>query len=464
MVVTFKKLALLVVAIGILALASVAVAKQPAEKAELLKTELTPFGAERAGNAEGAIPAWDGGLTAIPPNVNYDPESGDLRPDPFADDQILFTITAQNVDQYKDKLSAGQIALLGKYPDTYKINVYPTRRTIAAPQWVYDNTYQNAVKAELTEDKLGARGAYGGIPFPMPTQGAEVVINHNAKWEGGGDTSELAGNYIIQASGSITNGGTARYYFDRPFYEKDKNVETWNQWLIAVLFEYSSPARRKGEIILSKNPLNYTDKSKAAWQYMTGQRRVRRAPSIDYDTPNPSAGGLYTYDDAYSFNGPIDRFEWKLVGKKEMFIPYNNYQFDMPPLKTVLTRHHANPDYVRWELHRVWVVEATLKEGKRHIYGRRILHMDEDSWFNAVEDKYDTRGNLWRTSLCTNYAKYDGGNVIGLARRAGIYYDFQGDSYAAGYLVNGLGKNVLSEKPNPPEWFEPAHVRKLGRR
>lgn len=460
----YEKSIAIIIIIAIMGIAMPVFAKQPAEKADLLKTELTPLGAERAGNADGSIPAWDGGLTAIPSNVDWSPATKELRPDPYADDQIQFTITAQNMAQYSDKLSEGQKVLLKKYPETYKLNIFPSRRNAAAPQWIYDNTYHNAINAQLTEDKLGATGAYGGIPFPMPTEGAEVIINHNARWEGGGDTGELAANYIIQANGSITKGGTARYYFDRPYYDKDKTIDTWNKWLISALFEYSEPARRKGEIILSKNPLNYTDKSKAAWQYMTGQRRVRRAPSIDYDTPNPSAGGLSTYDDAYMFNGSIDRYDWKLVGKKEMFIPYNNYQFDLAPLKEVLTKHHANPEYLRWELHRVWVVEATLKKGKRHSYGKRVLYIDEDYWFNALQDKYDTRGNLWRTSLCTTIMKYDGGDVIGMGRRAALFYDFQGDSYAAGYMVNDLGKNVLFEQPNPPEWFEAAHVRKLGRR
>ncbi len=464
MVAKHTRFFLLVLAIGILAPSPATFAKQPAEKAELLKTDLTPFGAARAGNAEGTIPAWEGGLTAIPDNVDYTPKSGDLKPDPFADDQIMFTITAQNVDMYKDKLNPGQIALLKKYPDSYKIHVYPSRRTEAAPQRVYDNTYKNAINAELSEDKCSALNAYGGIPFPLPTEGAEVMINHNAKWEGGGDTRETAANYIIQANGSITNGGTADYYFDRPYYEKGGTMETWDGWLVNLLFEYTEPARRKGEIILAKTPINYDAMSKATWQYMTGQRRVRRAPSIDYDTPNPSSGGIYTYDDAYSFNGKIDRWDMKLLGKKEMFIPYNDYRFDFPPVEEVLHKFHPNPEYVRWELHRVWVVEATLKEGKRHIYGKRVFHVDEDTWFNVVEDKYDTRGNLWRTSYCTNYAKYDGGDVIGLGRRAGIFFDFQGDAYAAGYMVNGLGKNVLSEEPNPSEWFEPAYVRKLGRR
>ena len=460
----YKKWIYLLLAIAVTGITMPAAAKLPSEKAALLKTELTPLGAQRAGNTDGTIPAWEGGLTSIPDGVDWRPESGDLRPDPFADDKIIVSITAKNMAEYTDNLTPGQKMLFEKYPDTYRIDVYPTRRTAAAPQWVYDNTYQNAIKAHLSEDKIGAIDAYGGIPFPLPTEGAEVVLNHNAMWQGGGDTGELAANYIVQADGGITNGGTAKYYFDRPYYEKDGNYDSWSKWLICLLFEYSEPARRKGEIILSKNPLNFDERSKAAWQYMPGQRRVRRAPSIDYDTPNPSSGGIYTYDDAYMFNGSIDRFDWKLIGKKEIFIPYHNYAYDMAPLENILTPKHHNPDYVRWELHRVWVVEATLKEGKRHVYGKRVLYVDEDTWFNALQDKYDTRGNLWRTALCTSIMKYDGGDVIGIGRRSGLFYDFQGDIYAAGYMVNGLGKNTLFEEPNPPEWFEPGYVRKLGKR
>ncbi len=433
------------------------------DKADMLKSELTPLGAERAGNSDGTIPAWDGGFTSIPTNVKYDPKSGDIRPDPFSSDKVLFTITAQNMDQYADKLTEGQKALLKKYP-TYKINVYPTHRTSSAPQWVYDNTYKNAKNAKLTADKLGATGAYGGIPFPIPTEGPEIIINHNARWEGGGDTGERVGNYIVQPNGTITDGGSARYRFDRPYYNKDGNLETYDNWLISALFEYFSPARRKGEIILSKNPMNYEIGTKAAWQYMPGQRRVRRAPSIDYDTPNPSAGGISTYDDAYMFNGPIDRFEWKLIGKKEMFIPYHNYQYDLAPLKDLLTPNHANPAHLRWELHRVWVVEATLKQGSRHCYSKRICYFDEDTWFNVLQDKYDTRGNLWRTSLGTSIMKYDGGDLIGFGRRSVLFYDFQGDSYAAGYVVNDLGKGVLIDEQHPAEMFDPQYVRKIGNR
>ena len=93
-----------------------------------------------------------------------------------------------------------------------------------------------------------------------------------------------------------------------------------------------------------------------------------------------------------------DSFNWKLVGKKEMYIPYNSYRLINPELsyKDVHQKGHLNQDYTRYELHRVWEIEATLADGKRHSYSRRVFYIDEDSWGIAVKDQYDGQGNLWR--------------------------------------------------------------------
>ncbi|MFO7963665.1 MAG: DUF1329 domain-containing protein [Desulfobacterales bacterium] len=458
-----KKISILLLVIGFLWAALPLQAKVSVEEAERLKKDLTPTGAERAGNADGTIPAWEGGLTAIPDNVQYDPASGGTFPDPFADDEILFTITAENMGEYADKLSDGVKEMFKKYPETWKMHVYPSRRTFAAPQWVYDNTYQNALTFELTEDKNGARGGYAGVPFPIPKHGAEVVFNHQCRWSGG-DHGELTRCWLVHANGSKTVGGGAYYTFDVPYYDKDGSLETWSGWLSGVLIEYFEPARRKGEIILSIAPLDYTRiADKGNWQYMPGQRRVRRAPSIAYDTPNPSYGGLATYDDAYMFNSQIDRFDWKLLGKKEIFIGYNSYQIDLAPVDDLLTPYHWNPEYFRWELHRTWVVEATLKEGKRHCYGKRVLYMDEDSWNNSLHDKYDTRGNLWRMHMNAQYANYA---MPCWVQRCYALYDFQTDSYATSGMLNGYedqGK-VLWWEDVPPDVLTPENVRKIGKR
>ena len=98
------------------------------------------------------------------------------------------------------------------------------------------------------------------------------------------------------------------------------------------------------------------------------------------------------------YNGAPDRYNWKLVGKKEMYIPYNAYKLSDTNLKysDIIKEGHINQSYARYELHRVWHVEATLKDGERHIYGKRTFYMDEDTWQVAVAEQYDTRGKLWR--------------------------------------------------------------------
>jgi hypothetical protein len=151
--------------------------------AATLNTTLTPLGAERAGNENGSIPPWEGGLTEVTPGF----EVGGRRPDPFAEEKPLFSITAVNMRQYADKLTDGTIAMLQKYPDSFlRMDVYPTHRTAAAPQWVYDKTYKNATSAEIIDGSGGPepKGAYGGVPFPIPQSGAEVMWNHLLRWTG----------------------------------------------------------------------------------------------------------------------------------------------------------------------------------------------------------------------------------------------------------------------------------------
>ena len=142
---------------------------------------LTPVGAKRDGNAAGTIPAWTGGLTEAP--ANYSPQFHET--DPFADDQPLFTIDAGNAAKYADNLSPGQRALLEQYPETWRLHVYPSRRTAAYPQFVYDALAANAGSAQLiTEGRGGVNGSDITSPFPQPENGLEVIWNHNLRWRG----------------------------------------------------------------------------------------------------------------------------------------------------------------------------------------------------------------------------------------------------------------------------------------
>ena len=111
-----------------------------AAEADRLGNDLTPLGAEKAGNAAGTIPAWEGGITTPP--AGY--QKGMHHPDPYSGDGVLFTINASNVNRYMDQLSIGHQALLKAY-DTYKMPIYPTRRSASNPQRVYDATKRIAL-------------------------------------------------------------------------------------------------------------------------------------------------------------------------------------------------------------------------------------------------------------------------------------------------------------------------------
>ena len=109
-------------AIVLASVSPMAVAKVTPEEAAKLGAELTPLGAVKAGNADGTIPAWDGGITSPP--AGYSP--GDHHPDPYAGDEVLFTITGANMGEYADKLTPGHKALL----ETYSLNQFVLLRSL----------------------------------------------------------------------------------------------------------------------------------------------------------------------------------------------------------------------------------------------------------------------------------------------------------------------------------------------
>jgi hypothetical protein len=160
----------------------------------------------------------------------------------------------------------------------------------------------------------------------------------------------------------------------------------------------TAPSRLAGNVLLVHETIDQVKEPRLAWVYNAGQRRVRRAPQVAYDGPGTAADGMRTSDNFDMFSGAPDRYDWKLVGKKEMYIPYNSYKLEQPNLKydDIIKAGHINQDLTRYELHRVWEVEATVKSGERHIYAKRHLFFDEDSWQIALADHYDGRGQLWR--------------------------------------------------------------------
>lgn len=420
-----------------------------AAEAAKLKGELTPLGAERAANRDGTIPAWNGGLTT--PTAGF--QNGGRRPDPFSSEKPVLQITAKNMEQFADKLTDGTKALFKKFPDSFRIDVYPTHRTAAAPQWVYDNTFQNASRASVQETSAGpvTKGAYGGIPFPIPKTGAEVMLNSQVRWRGSAWNQQSTG-YQVTAEGRPVLVHQVNVDNVAPYYFREGSPENFDgaYWMVRV--SSSAPAIRAGEAILGHL---FVDESKTStWVYLTGQRRVRKLPNSCCDTPHPTSAGILSFDEIETYSTRLDRFDWKLVGKKEMYIPYNSNRMLVPTKDTdVLGARHLNPDHVRWELHRVWVVEAALKSGQRHSSPKSRYYIDEDSWWPVLGDRWDANGQLWRMPFSIPVAMPDLPGVVGTAWGS---YDLLTGSYFVAELMNSAKEQyrVLSQRL-PEKHFSP---------
>ncbi|BAN46094.1 hypothetical protein PCA10_03620 [Metapseudomonas resinovorans NBRC 106553] len=426
----------------------------PADQVARLGADLTPMGAERAGNADGSIPAWTGGLAKDAGQRDAD---GFLE-DPFAADQPLFTITAQNAEQYKDKLTPGQLALFKRYPDSYRIPVYPTRRSIGLPQGYLDLTRENAANTQLVENGNGLQHyKSGGLPFAIPQNGLEVIWNHIGRYRG-----LSYQRMVVQASPQANGAYTPSLIKQQLAYPVDLSDYAPQEMANLLYFyreEFLSPARLAGGVLLVHETINQVTEPRMAWQYNAGQRRVRRAPQIAYDSPG--AEGMRTLDDFDMFNGAPDRFDWKLVGKQELYIPYNAYKLGSPKLKysDIIKPGHLNPEHTRYELHRVWHVTATLKPGQRHIYSRRDLYIDEDSWQAAEADAYDGRGNLWRVSEGHTSFFYD--QQVPLFN-AETHYDVLSGRYAVNALYNEQKNAYQFDLGYSRKQFTPSALRATG--
>ncbi|MNE02411.1 hypothetical protein D3C80_948850 [compost metagenome] len=416
-----------------------------AQEAAKLGTTLTNVGAEKAGNADGSIPGYTGGLTTPP--ASY--KAGDtMRPDPFAGEKPLLVIDGKNVDQYKGQLTATAVELAKRYP-TYHINVYPTHRTVALPQAVTDNSVKNATSTKSLNDGLAFENALPGVPFPIPTSGSEAMWNHLLRYLGVSRSSKYD-SWNVDAAGVATLSTTAQVFISYPVYEDMSKPIGSSDTFYQMKLYYTGPARRAGEASMFKQHVNPLMQPNKAWQYLPGQRRVKLAPDLAYDTPNPGTAGAGTFDDVFVFNGALDRFDWKLVGKQEMFVPYNSYKLTYATdAKAITTPNHLASDYVRWEKHRVWVVEGTLKSDARHIYHKRRFYLDEDSWIALASDQYDSNGNLYRGSFTFLTQSYDKGAPDSTPF---MIYDLVGGSYNINGLMGAYGGMKYLEPLSKAQW------------
>ena len=440
-------------------------AKVSEEEVARLGQDLTPMGAERAGNKEGTIPEWTGSMKGAPEHLNYGGDGSPL-PNPYADDKVLFSITAENVEEHADRLTVGQIALFKLRPDTFRMDIYPSHRDGGYAQIEIDRAKWNAANTELANDGEAVNNWTGGTAFPIPENGLEVMWNSRS---GGIPNPTQVGSYdefIIYANESRSSISqeiaTNFLYADRrnPVGKTEQDI---GNVLFKSLAKQTAPAAEKGNMNMVHDPVDYTSAARRAWTYIPGTRRVRQAPNLGFDTPTPGGGGITTVDDTNGFNGAFRKYDWKLLGKREIYIPYHNYAFDKGSLDydTLLPLGHPNPDYMRYELHRVWVVEANLKPGERHVYGKRTFYLDEDSWLFVAIDSYDNRGEIYRMGILNSVYHYA---VNGYIARTQFFFDLQAGHYLASRLINTTGQPLVNAEFEKPEYFTPSNLRRMGRR
>ena len=408
------------------------------EAARLHNGTLTPLGAEMAGNADGSIPPWDGGITK-PLAGNM---LGDIPTQLFANEKPLFQVTAGNMAKYADLLSDGTKALLQKYPDSFRLDVYPSHRTAAAPSVVYDNIARNALRCSIKEGWDTIRGCIGGIPFPIPKQGVEVMWNHLLRVEAPSIEYRFR-NIIGSADGAHTLATRNEIAFQYPPYYKDAKSEEWSGEYAMFRYLTIEPPFKSGESLVARDSIN-GKYPRQAWQYLVGQRRVRRAPTVSYDTPDFVSSGANYFDEVQGFFGALDRYDWKLIGKKEMLIPYNDNGILGVTVNQALDKHHLNPDHLRWERHRVWEVEATVAEDRRHAVPKRRYYIDEDAWLIALVDGYDKKGALWRTSQGIPYVVPA---IPATLLRTAVVFNLEANTMSVVQMLNEEDFKVVPPKP-----------------
>ncbi len=419
-----------------------------AQEAEQLRTTLTPVGAERAGNKDLSIPPWTGGLTISSPKYRQ----GAPRADPFAGEKPLFSITTANVEAYADRLPEGAKSLFRKYPD-YRIDVYPSHRTAAAPGWIYANILQNATRAHAAPEGIahGVADAAGGIPFPMPRDGFEALWNHLLAFWGPAREVQL-NTYVVSADGAINLASSYREVADFPYYAPNATPDSIGGYYFKTLHIENGPPDHAGEGYLDWQPINTSRFSFAAWRILPGEHRVRRSPPLTYDAPDPDAAGFESLDEYYMFFGGLDHYNFRLLGKREMYVPYNNNRLYLRPTAEILGPKHANPNDFRYELHRVWVVEGTLRPGAHDIVPRRRLYLDEDTWMAVYSDSWNDGGKLWKFGQATMYLMPD---VPAVILGSQFVYDLDLGGYVYAFAFNDQPNQYKVTAPHPAALFTP---------
>ena len=388
------------------------------------------------------------------PIDGYDPNSNSY-PDPYLDDKILFTIDKSNYRKYADELlTPGQIEMFKTYSDTFKMHIYPSRRSCSVPPEVIKLTKQNA---KLTDEGEGVSGVIGSIPFPEPKEALHHVWNHILRYRG----VNIYGSspfYIINPDNSISYGAgeaIAINYWN-PFVKNEKGLQGM------LMSKVTHPPRLADASVLVIESLNAKMTPRRAWVYNPGTRRVRRAPDIAYDYKPSSSQGITTTDQFDGFNGAKDRYEWTFVGQEKKLMPYNAYKLHETEIDKILKPFHIDQDYLRYELVNVNIVQADLKQDKRHILPHRTMYFDSDSHNMLVEETFDDNREImaYREFPVINY--YDQPMCLSVHSAT---YDFDSRRYQ---LTNVRSIDIPKiqwrlDEPHDEKRFTPEGLKRFAR-
>lgn len=454
------KTQLLTTALTLSLVASAAMADVPANVANRLGQDLTPMGAEKAGSSAG-VGSWSG--QRIDGSALLQGYDGGALPNPYASDKPLYTITAANAGDYDAQLTTGQKAMLATYPDTYKLNVYESRRSCTYPDFVYKAAKRNAEVGKVVDGGNGISESIMASPFPIPSSALEIVWNHTLRYRGERVARDF--NYAAPtASGEYTLTYTRDeivFSYSDAQNSRAEDLDNISIWFVAYT---SAPARRAGNVVLVHETLNMAKEGRKAWTYSPGTRRVRRAPNIAYDNPVTNGDGLGTSDQYDGYNGAPDRYDWTVVEKAEKLSQQNNYQAVLTPYEELLQAGHANQDVMRYELRRQWVVEGNLKGNARHIYAKRVLRMDEDSSQMSAGEMYDGRGELWRIQEIGQAPDYRPEAQVCWTTGGEFSYDLLAGRYLGLAMKSGRPANFVTGLERlTKDYYTPANVRRLGR-
>ncbi len=414
-------------------------------------SELTPLGAERNSSPDQGIPEWNDSLQWVQEKLPK------LRAE-----QPLFTIDHTNLETYRNQLPDGLAALVLEYPDSFRVPVYPSYRTHRVPDYIYQAALKNRESSRLIDEGNGLAGAYPGPPFPEPDSALEVLWNHLIAWRG--VYTKINFTEVLTYSSGESKAIETEMELSMPYYDINRETLPRDHIKMLYLSQTTAPPQLAGGALLVFDTLNQRLEPRKVWTYVAQQRRVKRMPFLSHDSVNPNSGLIRVVDEVDLFNGTPERYDWVNLGKQALIVPYNNEDMKQLNLQDLRPVHHLNINRTRFERHRVWVIEGRLKPGETHLYPRRRLYIDEDSWMALVAEQFDRDDELWRVSL--SYTRYYP-EMPGVWKAVDTFHDLKNhDHFSQGILATPTGKPPIEFYDNLPEEnnFSPSRLRSVGRR